>query len=253
MIRSLWVSEALRLAQEADDLEAKLRVLRAAVTEALDAEIGDDVPALRRLLFDALERSDAALSEPGQGKGAAVRIGSPQGQSHGPDATPGSLSGDVAAIRYALELTDRKTDAHRAAWAALDRISDVQLAREVFCGCRSRCGDDGDTDGPGTCKGLPRPPKEPLVEVVLEHRGAMRHALYGALHRLGLWTPDGGIEIPEELSAQLDIPLEDARALQPLFPPAAASDRPCPDCGAVNCEGTPDSELWTPAGGGTDG
>lgn len=39
-----------------------------------------------------------------------------------------------------------------------------------LCGCASRCGDDGDTDGPGTCKGLPQPPRAPLVEIVLVPR-----------------------------------------------------------------------------------
>ena len=34
------------------------------------------------------------------------------------------------------------------------------------CGCLRLCGDDGGIDGPGTCKGLPRP-KTPLVEIVL--------------------------------------------------------------------------------------
>lgn len=41
------------------------------------------------------------------------------------------------------------------------------------CGCSSRCGDDGDYDGPGTCKGLPEMPKEPLVEVILVPRSAL--------------------------------------------------------------------------------
>lgn len=40
----------------------------------------------------------------------------------------------------------------------------------VRCGCRETCGDDGDMDGLGTCKGLPRAPEPPLVEVVLVHR-----------------------------------------------------------------------------------
>lgn len=41
-----------------------------------------------------------------------------------------------------------------------------------LCGCKSRCGDDGDTDGPGTCKGLPMPAPSPLVQVVLIPRRA---------------------------------------------------------------------------------
>lgn len=38
-----------------------------------------------------------------------------------------------------------------------------------YCGCARTCGDDGDIDGPGVCKGLPvcRPP---IVEVVLVDR-----------------------------------------------------------------------------------
>jgi hypothetical protein len=46
-----------------------------------------------------------------------------------------------------------------------------ELHREMApCGCAERCGDDGDTDGPGVCKGLPLPPKPPLVEIVLVPR-----------------------------------------------------------------------------------
>lgn len=37
------------------------------------------------------------------------------------------------------------------------------------CGCRRTCGDDGDIDGPGTCKGLP-PTREPSVEFVVKSR-----------------------------------------------------------------------------------
>lgn len=41
------------------------------------------------------------------------------------------------------------------------------------CRCRDKCGDDGDVDGPGMCKGLPRMPEPPLVEIVLvPRRGA---------------------------------------------------------------------------------
>jgi hypothetical protein len=46
--------------------------------------------------------------------------------------------------------------------------------REPLCACRSRCGDDGDTEGPGVCKGLPRPPRAPLIEIVLVPRAAVR-------------------------------------------------------------------------------
>lgn len=34
------------------------------------------------------------------------------------------------------------------------------------CGCSEKCGDDGDVDGPGVCKGLPVE-KKPLVEIVM--------------------------------------------------------------------------------------
>lgn len=42
------------------------------------------------------------------------------------DVQPGESireEGDAAVIRYALELTDRNTDAHQAAWVALDRVA----------------------------------------------------------------------------------------------------------------------------------
>lgn len=39
-----------------------------------------------------------------------------------------------------------------------------------LCGCERTCGDDGDVDGPGTCKGLPAPRPTPLVEIVLVDR-----------------------------------------------------------------------------------
>jgi hypothetical protein len=37
----------------------------------------------------------------------------------------------------------------------------------VTCGCESRCGDDGDVDGPGICKRLPRMSDAALLEIVL--------------------------------------------------------------------------------------
>ena len=46
------------------------------------------------------------------------------------------------------------------------------------CGCSIYCGDDGNIDGPEVCKGLPREPEPPLVEVVLRDRNA-----YGAQDR----------------------------------------------------------------------
>lgn len=39
----------------------------------------------------------------------------------------------------------------------------------MLCGCVESCGDDGDIDGPGTCKGLPAH-RPPLLEVVLVPR-----------------------------------------------------------------------------------
>lgn len=39
----------------------------------------------------------------------------------------------------------------------------------VLCNCRAACGDAPDEEG--TCKGLPRAPVAPLVEVVLVPRG----------------------------------------------------------------------------------
>lgn len=42
----------------------------------------------------------------------------------------------------------------------------------LACGCHEKCGDDGDIDGPGTCKGLPGMPEPPLVEIVLVPRRA---------------------------------------------------------------------------------
>lgn len=48
---------------------------------------------------------------------------------------------------------------------------ELALVGRRQCGCRAACGDDGDADGPGVCKGLPRPPA-PLVEVVLVRRSA---------------------------------------------------------------------------------
>lgn len=41
------------------------------------------------------------------------------------------------------------------------------------CDCRDRCGDDGNNEGDGVCKGLPAPPREPLVEVVMVPRRSM--------------------------------------------------------------------------------
>jgi hypothetical protein len=38
------------------------------------------------------------------------------------------------------------------------------------CGCDRYCGDDGDTEGPGVCKGLPRQPQPPLVKFFVVHR-----------------------------------------------------------------------------------
>lgn len=48
----------------------------------------------------------------------------------------------------------------------------VYLAGMWFdaCGCSEKCGDDGDHEGPGVCRGLPLPPRPPLVEIVLVPR-----------------------------------------------------------------------------------
>jgi hypothetical protein len=40
------------------------------------------------------------------------------------------------------------------------------------CACVATCGDDGDIDGDGTCKGLPIV-REPLVEIVVVRRDAI--------------------------------------------------------------------------------
>jgi hypothetical protein len=41
------------------------------------------------------------------------------------------------------------------------------------CACVSTCG-DSDPDGDGTCKRLPDPPREPLVEFYVVHRDDLR-------------------------------------------------------------------------------
>lgn len=38
------------------------------------------------------------------------------------------------------------------------------------CNCEEWCGDDGDIDGPGVCKSLPREPRQPAIELVLVDR-----------------------------------------------------------------------------------
>lgn len=40
------------------------------------------------------------------------------------------------------------------------------------CGCEWNCGDDGDIDGHGICKGLPPIHVAPLVEIILVPRDA---------------------------------------------------------------------------------
>jgi hypothetical protein len=40
----------------------------------------------------------------------------------------------------------------------------------VTCGCERLCGDDGDIDGSGPCKGLPRMPDPPPVGIVVVRR-----------------------------------------------------------------------------------
>lgn len=41
---------------------------------------------------------------------------------------------------------------------------------DTGCNCVKFCGDDGDVDGPGVCKALPRAPRRPLVEIVMVPR-----------------------------------------------------------------------------------
>jgi hypothetical protein len=49
-------------------------------------------------------------------------------------------------------------------------MTDVGLStRAEWCRCVEFCGDDGDIDGDGRCKGKPIE-REPLVEIVLVHR-----------------------------------------------------------------------------------
>jgi hypothetical protein len=38
------------------------------------------------------------------------------------------------------------------------------------CGCSVLCGDDGDIDGPGTCRGLPPMPEPPSVVLTTVRR-----------------------------------------------------------------------------------
>jgi hypothetical protein len=57
-----------------------------------------------------------------------------------------------------------------ACWIEI-RLSDSNWCkRPRGCGCDVECDDDGDTEGPGVCRGLPLPKKPPLVEVVLVRR-----------------------------------------------------------------------------------
>jgi len=59
-------------------------------------------------------------------------------------------------------------DAGTEPWCA--KCYDDDPLTPAPCACREKCGDDGDTEGPGICKGLPMPPRVPLVEVVLIRR-----------------------------------------------------------------------------------
>jgi hypothetical protein len=52
-----------------------------------------------------------------------------------------------------------------------------------LCDCTSWCGDDGDIDGDGICKGLRRRPDPPPVEIVVVRRdelAASREEEHGA-------------------------------------------------------------------------
>jgi len=59
--------------------------------------------------------------------------------------------------------------------ACLEGAAEIERLREALsghdlCACKAYCGDDGDPDGPGVCKSLPRASQAPLVEVVLVPR-----------------------------------------------------------------------------------
>lgn len=48
------------------------------------------------------------------------------------------------------------------------------MSRYDTCGCEEFCGDDGDIDAPGICRGLARKLEPPLIEFVVIHRDDLR-------------------------------------------------------------------------------
>jgi hypothetical protein len=57
-------------------------------------------------------------------------------------------------------------------WGFEYTYGDLLMIDAGFCGCVTHCGDDdGDIDGPGTCKALPIK-REPLIEIVMVPRGS---------------------------------------------------------------------------------
>lgn len=67
---------------------------------------------------------------------------------------------DLRPVSEAQERAER-------AEALLDKF--LTAADGSWCGCERTCGDDVDVDGPGVCRGLPRP-TSPLVEIGLDDR-----------------------------------------------------------------------------------
>lgn len=70
-------------------------------------------------------------------------------------------------------------DGERIHPTAISPAYNIEFGRarsDSRCRCLHHCGDDGDTDGPGICKGLPIPPRPPLLEIRVVHRSE--------------WTPD---------------------------------------------------------------
>lgn len=45
-------------------------------------------------------------------------------------------------------------------------LEGLRYEDKFSCGCHEWCGDDGDVDGPGVCRGLP-PERKPLVQIVM--------------------------------------------------------------------------------------
>lgn len=63
----------------------------------------------------------------------------------------------VEALAEGLERDRRESDKVLLYVQQIRRLAtDLAIAFPEPCGCSATCGDDGDIDGPGTCKGLPR-------------------------------------------------------------------------------------------------